>query len=60
MEDIWGLSPLGGDEPQPKSYISNSLIETAIARDVMGLDAVSKLVLLRSRFWVCTTPIQPR
>jgi uncharacterized protein len=43
------------DEPQWKSYIANSLVETAIARDVMGLDAVTKPVLLRNLFGICTT-----
>lgn len=50
-----GSMVLRRDEAQWKSYIANSLVETAIARDVMGLDAVNKPVLLRNLFGICTT-----
>lgn len=50
-----GSYSLKANESQWKSYIASSLVETAIARDVMGLDAVTKPVLLRNLFGICTT-----
>ena len=64
MEDAFGLSPdeyvwFGGypgsvplmtDEPRWKSYIRESLIETAISKDIFQMTRVDKPALLRNLF----------
>jgi predicted AAA+ superfamily ATPase len=45
-----GAAPLIGDESVWKRYVADSLIETVLARDVLGMQAVSKPTLLRHLF----------
>lgn len=45
-----GAAPLVDDQPSWKRYITDSLIETVIARDVLALQTVHKPALLRNLF----------
>ncbi|MFO7653305.1 MAG: AAA family ATPase [Candidatus Krumholzibacteriia bacterium] len=45
-----GAAPLCGDEDEWRAYIADSLIEAAIARDVLALQTVNKPALLRQLF----------
>ncbi len=45
-----GAAPLVGDEPVWKRYVTDSLIETVLARDVMAMQTITKPVLLRHLF----------
>lgn len=45
-----GAAPLADDEPAWQAYIRDSLIETVLARDVLGLQTVAKPALLRHLF----------
>lgn len=45
-----GAAPLAGDEGRWRRYISDSLIETSISRDVLLLSRVDKPALLRRLF----------
>lgn len=42
------------DEPMWKRYVADSLIETVLARDVLGLETVNKPALLRHLFALAT------
>jgi predicted AAA+ superfamily ATPase len=45
-----GAAPFAGDQSAWKRYVSDSLIETVIARDVLQMQTVTKPVLLRHLF----------
>ena len=45
-----GAAALAGDEPAWKRYVTDALIETVIARDVLQLQTVTKPALLRHLF----------
>jgi len=45
-----GAAALAGDEPAWKRYVTDSLIETVIARDVLQMQTVAKPALLRHLF----------
>lgn len=45
-----GAAPLIRDEPAWKRYVSDSLIETVLARDVLQMQTISKPTLLRHLF----------
>jgi predicted AAA+ superfamily ATPase len=45
-----GAAPLVDDEPRWRAYVTDSLIETSISRDVLLLTRVDKPVLLRQLF----------
>ena len=45
-----GAAPLAGDEPAWKRYVTDALIETVIARDVLQMQTVTKPALLRQLF----------
>jgi len=45
-----GAAPLARDEPAWKRYVTDSLIETVIARDVLQMQTVTKPALLRHLF----------
>ena len=45
-----GAAPLAGDEPAWKRYVTDALIETVIARDVLQMQTVTKPALLRHLF----------
>lgn len=49
-----GAAPLIDDESAWRRYISDSLIETVIARDVLAMQAVAKPTLLRHLFVLAT------
>ena len=49
-----GASQLIGNEVQWRSYINDSLIETALARDVMAMQTVAKPTLLRHLFGIAS------
>lgn len=49
-----GAAPLIDDEPSWKAYISDSLIETVLARDVLAMQTVAKPALLRNLFLLST------
>jgi predicted AAA+ superfamily ATPase len=45
-----GAAPFIADEPAWKRYVADSLIETVLARDVLGMQAITKPTLLRHLF----------
>jgi len=45
-----GTAPFANDEPAWKRYVTDSLIETVIARDVLQMQTVTKPALLRHLF----------
>jgi predicted AAA+ superfamily ATPase len=45
-----GAAPLADEEPAWQAYVRDSLIETVVARDVLGLQTVAKPALLRHLF----------
>lgn len=45
-----GAAPFAGDEPAWKRYVTDSLIETVVARDVLQMQTVAKPALLRHLF----------
>ena len=49
-----GAAPLVADEPLWRQYVSDSLIETVLARDVLMLAPVAKPVLLRHLYGLAT------
>jgi predicted AAA+ superfamily ATPase len=49
-----GAAPLIGDESVWKRYVTDSLIETVLARDVLGMQAITKPILLRHLFALST------
>ncbi|MBI4179270.1 ATP-binding protein [bacterium] len=54
-----GAARLIRDEPTWRQYIADSLIETAIARDVLALERIAKPALLRHLFGLaCQYPAQ--
>jgi len=49
-----GAGQRAGDEKEWANYVADSLVETAIARDVLQLQKVTKPALLRHLFGLCT------
>ena len=49
-----GAAPLAAEEPLWRQYVSDSLIETVLARDVLMLAPVTKPVLLRHLYGLAT------
>jgi hypothetical protein len=49
-----GAAPLIGDEAVWKRYVSDALIETVLARDVLGMQPITKPTLLRHLFALVT------
>ena len=45
-----GAAPFIDDEPAWKRYVADSLIETVLARDVVGMQTITKPALLRHLF----------
>lgn len=50
-----GAAPLVNDEPAWKRYVTDSLIETVISRDVLQMQTVTKPALLRHLFALAAT-----
>lgn len=50
-----GAASLAGDQTQWKRYVSDSLIETVLSRDVLQLQTVNKPALLRHLFALAAT-----
>lgn len=56
-----GAAAFAGDETAWKAYVRDSLIEAALARDVLALERVARPALLRQLFALaCRYPAQPR
>jgi hypothetical protein len=49
-----GSVPLVEEQPAWKSYVSDSLVESVLARDVMAMENIRKPALLRNLFILCT------
>jgi hypothetical protein len=50
-----GAASFADDEPQWKRYVADSLVESAISRDVLGLQPIAKPALMRQLFGLATT-----
>jgi hypothetical protein len=48
-----GAAPLADDDAVFRTYVRDALIEPAIARDVLAMQAVAKPTLLRQLFALC-------